>query len=816
MKAVTNNRSPLRLSNILVYPTSIVCVLATGLLLRGSHSDYFSYHFNPYALLSGLEIVSNILLFIALYMRKGYVQARLWLAVVIAGDFLLGLGECLSRLSVSPNQAQFWTNVGTTGIIIIPIGFYMFALFFSGRVSRSRVLILPAIMFTTAVLLLRNVIEANTLEMIKTSYGFWGYDIPITPPFMILMLWLTTIIILGTSGLIRYYRTLSNHDQRAQVLIIVLGALISLGGAFFFDVLPRFLGYSILPIGVLFQMVLPICLIVAMYRYEAFDIDFTIAGADILDSLSEVVIITDQNYKVLSANAYSLVKTGLSQAELVGSTVKILFQDAFFKELEQAIVSNKSGRVTTFPEARLKTAGNLELIIRLTVTVLASTGNAYVFTINDISQDVASYTAEQQRNRELEAANQAFRDQQKAMLNLLEDSRDLSEQLAVEKQNVEHKVDARTAEVKAERMRLEASINSLQVGFIIVDSKLQIITANLAFRSIIGITTDKQDLNLDQLAQNLAKVYDVHKAIQHCLDVGHETKRDNLQFGNKVLRIFMAPIFEDTEARKSLGVVILVEDVTEAKAVERSRDEFFSIASHELRTPLTAIRGNTQMIKEYYKEALADESLAEMVNDIHDSSIRLITIVNDFLDTSRLEQGKINFQISNFDLKELADDVAQEFKAGAVNPELYIKVKAPSAGLPNVMADRDRLKQTIINMVGNAFKFTEHGGVTINITADEKKIYIAVVDTGKGIPAESQNLLFRKFQQASNNILTRDSTRSTGLGLYISKLIAEGMHGKIYLRESVLGKGSTFVIEMPIAPSKSNRLSATKGGEEST
>ncbi len=251
-----------------------------------------------------------------------------------------------------------------------------------------------------------------------------------------------------------------------------------------------------------------------------------------------------------------------------------------------------------------------------------------------------------------------------------------------------------------------------------------------------------------------------------------------------------------------LGTVILLEDLTERIVMERSRDEFFSIASHELRTPLTAIRGNTKMMQDYYPEQFKDPQLKEMLSDIHDSSIRLIEIVNDFLDTSRLEQGKIQFRPTVFNPVNLVEQVLKEYRAGGISPGLYLKFSAPKADPQSVMADFDRLKQVIINLIGNGLKYTDKGGITVSIENVPGFVEIAVTDTGHGIPEDSQHLLFRKFQQTSNNILTRDSTRSTGLGLYISKLIMTSMEGHIRLDRSQIDKGSTFVISIPVAKEK--------------
>jgi CheY-like chemotaxis protein len=252
----------------------------------------------------------------------------------------------------------------------------------------------------------------------------------------------------------------------------------------------------------------------------------------------------------------------------------------------------------------------------------------------------------------------------------------------------------------------------------------------------------------------------------------------------------------------SIGTVILLADITDAKVAERSKDEFFSIASHELRTPLTAIKGNASMILDYYKDKLKDPSLREMVEDVHTSSVRLIEIVNDFLDTSRLEQGKIQFKFQSFALDKVIEQVSYEMGAVLKQKDLKLTVDKASLNLgelPLIFADPDRTKQVIYNLVGNAAKFTEKGGITIRAHKEGPNMRVLVTDTGRGIPLEGQRLLFRKFQQAGSSLLTRDTTRGTGLGLYISKLLVEGMGGKIGLEDSEPGRGTTFFFTLPLA-----------------
>jgi two-component system sensor histidine kinase ChiS len=192
-----------------------------------------------------------------------------------------------------------------------------------------------------------------------------------------------------------------------------------------------------------------------------------------------------------------------------------------------------------------------------------------------------------------------------------------------------------------------------------------------------------------------------------------------------------------------------------------------------------------------------------MVEDIHQSSMRLIDIVNDFLDVSRIEQGKISFTYENVELDKVIETTIYEMRAVLQEKHLSLDFNKETLGeLPMVWADKNRLKQIIYNMVGNAAKFTDQGGITINASADGDTVKILVVDTGRGISSDNQRLLFHKFQQAGGSLLTRDTTRGTGLGLYISKMLIENMGGHMALESSTEGKGSTFSVTIPIATGK--------------
>ena len=353
-----------------------------------------------------------------------------------------------------------------------------------------------------------------------------------------------------------------------------------------------------------------------------------------------------------------------------------------------------------------------------------------------------------------------------------------------------------STELNDEKARLEASINSLPLGFLLTNSKNTIITMNPLIRNMIGqkklekLGVAPTTVTLDLLERILSESAD-------CLANRRISTLDYTTKQGRVLKLFFSPVLENAEA---IGVVTLVEDITEAKILERAKEEFFSIASHELRTPLTAIRGNASMIEQFYSKSIKDADLHEMVDDIKTASVRLIDIVNDFLDTSRLEQGKMAFNLEMIDVSEVIEGVTYEMSTITKDKNIYLKADQTLHTLPKAYADKDRVKQIMYNLVGNAMKFTDTGGISILGKVDGDMLRITISDTGRGIPEDKLPLLFRKFQQAGNSLLTRDSTRGTGLGLYISKLLTEKMGGTMSLDSSEVGKGTAFSFTLPLQP----------------
>lgn len=383
---------------------------------------------------------------------------------------------------------------------------------------------------------------------------------------------------------------------------------------------------------------------------------------------------------------------------------------------------------------------------------------------------------------------------------MVTDLRDSREKIKEQNQELLHNQQA----------RLKASINSLQIGFIMTDPKNNIIMLNGAARTLIATKPAKTHgkapaaeaaKTLAAIDARLGKKIGLTGLVHQALETGRPVERPEADFEGVILHIFVAPILEEVPdgGVENLGAVILLEDVTAVKQLERSKDEFFSIASHELRTPLTAVRGNAAMLKQMYSQQVKDQPFNEMVDDIHGASVRLIGIVNDFLDASRLEQDKITFENQVFPLPEVLNEVVTELGAITKEKGIEIKIDGDLSALPPIYADRNRTKQIVYNLVGNAMKFTEKGGITIGARVEGEMLKTRITDTGPGIPPDKQHFLFQKFRQVGGSgPLTRDASRGTGLGLYISKLLSEQMGGAIRLENSQPGVGTTFSFTLPV------------------
>lgn len=231
------------------------------------------------------------------------------------------------------------------------------------------------------------------------------------------------------------------------------------------------------------------------------------------------------------------------------------------------------------------------------------------------------------------------------------------------------------------------------------------------------------------------------------------------------------------------------------RKLDNAKSEFISIASHQLRTPLTAIKGFVSLMLEgSYGEV--PEKQREVLSKVNMSNERLITLVEDLLNLSRIESGRMEFNFNPVDMKKVCQEIYDTFAIRAKEKGLGLELKMPEENLREVVTDRNKIREIISNLVDNALKYTPKGGVVIKLTEDDQRMRVAVTDTGIGVPKNEIPYLFAKFSRGKD--INRLNTGGTGLGLHVGKRMMEELKGMIWVESEGEGKGSTFFVEVPV------------------
>jgi signal transduction histidine kinase len=247
-------------------------------------------------------------------------------------------------------------------------------------------------------------------------------------------------------------------------------------------------------------------------------------------------------------------------------------------------------------------------------------------------------------------------------------------------------------------------------------------------------------------------------------------------------------LFEEVQARTSE----LAKTVEDLEIASQHKNQFVANMSHELRTPLAAILGYAELIQESFYEPQGPKSL-DALTRIRSNGKHLLGLINTVLDIAKIESGQFTLNMSEYAIESVVDTVRSATESLAQNKKLALKTEVAKS-LPVGLGDEQRLTQVLLNLVGNAIKFTDTGEVRVTAKAVDGHFNICVTDTGPGIPKEHQTRIFEQFHQIDNS--NTKAKGGTGLGLAIAKQIVEMHGGRIWV-ESTVGKGSTFQMEIP-------------------
>lgn len=368
------------------------------------------------------------------------------------------------------------------------------------------------------------------------------------------------------------------------------------------------------------------------------------------------------------------------------------------------------------------------------------------------------------------------------------------------RRGLKRRVDDQTADLRRLARQNEVLVTSVGDGVYGVDHEGRVTFVNPSAAELLGWSTDEL---IGRRAHEFFHAPDdegapfpwtgcyVHEAIVHgdlaTAEEDEYLRADGTRFP---VEITASPLVDDGDVR---GAVVTFRDVTQRREVDRMKNEFLSVVSHELRTPLTSIRGSLGLLGGGRMGDLPDKALT-LVNVALQSSERLTRLINDLLDIERMESGTKPMELHPTEVRSLLESAADQIEGMAGQAGVRIVVGRAEG---RAMVDEDRMIQTLINLLGNAIKFSERGGeVRLEATQEGAQVHLRVSDDGRGIPADKLESVFERFQQVDSSDTRQKG--GTGLGLTISRGIVEKHGGRIWA-ESELAVGTTVHVTLPAA-----------------
>lgn len=375
------------------------------------------------------------------------------------------------------------------------------------------------------------------------------------------------------------------------------------------------------------------------------------------------------------------------------------------------------------------------------------------------------------------------------------------------------KLEDQLRSTQSEKNRWQAVFDNVEEAIVITDKNGEIILANPATEIISGL--DQEGI----IGHNFSKVFPLknRQGISLVDDFSPgktvlttkepieylEAKVENLQGREVWLGLSVTPTHLEDESQENDQVVFLIRDISRIKEIDQAKSDFVSMASHELRTPLTVINGYLSLFLSGDLGNIDDPNLAhykKVFTQIQKSTERLNRLVEDLLNVSRIEQGRLQLSLEKMNLSLVIEDVVNEMKGHAATRGHELKFSPPMVTfleLPMlVKGDHSKIKQVLINLIDNSIKYTkEKGLIEVGIKRDRHEIIVSVKDNGAGIPKQLLPRIFEKFQRLEGSYVK--DTVGTGLGLYIVREIIKAHGGRVWV-DSQVGKGSTFSFSLPL------------------
>jgi len=363
-----------------------------------------------------------------------------------------------------------------------------------------------------------------------------------------------------------------------------------------------------------------------------------------------------------------------------------------------------------------------------------------------------------------------------ALLNILEDTEEARKEAVREKNKTMAMIENLTDGILLLNNRNEVEI----ISPLVVDF-FRKIEADIVGKNIADLFDTEELKQLEELLID-SKKKRVNKVVKKEISIG---KRMDIEVNTVFLE----------EGAEGGGALIVLHDVTRDKLVERMKTEFVSIAAHQLRTPLSAIKWTLRMVLDGDTGEVTPEQ-KELLEKTYVSNERMISLINDLLNVSRIEEGRFLYKQQLANLEDIVSVVTDNSQELLKMKKMTLTFDKPKEPLPQVSIDKEKMELAVQNLLENAVKYTPEGGkINISVEKNNNNIVFKIKDTGVGIPDDQHERIFTKFFRGDNVI--RMETEGSGLGLYTTRNIVDAHKGKIWF-DSKEGEGTTFYFTIPI------------------
>jgi signal transduction histidine kinase len=346
-----------------------------------------------------------------------------------------------------------------------------------------------------------------------------------------------------------------------------------------------------------------------------------------------------------------------------------------------------------------------------------------------------------------------------------------------------------------EKGKLGDIIVSMADGVFMVDLEHQMVISNPAVRELLQLPVGREASTFD-IVDALAGKVDLRTKFEETLAKNKAISVSEVFLHEKVLNITLTPVRDKGGMHR--GVAVILHDITTEKSLEKLRQEFTAMMVHELRAPLTAVRWSSEGLLKSLSDAKAHLEAAKLkdsITTIDIAATNMLDLVNDLLDVAKIEAGKYELNLQEYDLVSALKEQIKEFEPQAMGKKLAINYIGPEKQM--LKFDRVRIAQVLNNLLSNSIKYTDSGQIDINLGIEPKakRVVISVKDTGIGVSREDLSVLFSKFKQLKSFDASR---KGTGLGLVVSKGLIEAHGGQIWAESAGENLGSTFYFSLPL------------------